>query len=416
MNRRLIQISLILIFFLFGLLLTSVGAVTQLIINTFDVSRADAAILEPIKDIPIVLFAFIMGAYLSRFGLKRALLVALSLVSIGTFTMAAVQTFWATKILFALIGFSFGLAKIAGYSIIGLIEEKTHKHMSLMNFMEAFFMLGVLGSYTIFNVINSLPAAQQQNWTTIFWLFGGVSSCLLIVVWFVKIDESSLASGYSRKVGNQDFFSTLNLIANPMVGYFIAAIFTFVMLEQGIGLWLPTYNKEILKLTDAFSLDFISIIAWAAVIGRLIASIVVRFLSWFSFIKVILICSAVLMILTFPLTQNLTGSSVGGWQEAPLATYIFPLIYLLIAPIYPITSSVILTSLPLKEHSSMTGIIITFSALGSSIGALITALVFVQAESQMAFYLYLIPLIGLILFLRKMHINMIQRIVAADVG
>lgn len=416
MNRRIIQFSLTIIFFLFGLLLTSVGSVTQLIINTFDVSRADAAILEPIKDIPIVLFAFLLGAYLARFGLKRALLVALSLVSIATFIMAGFQTFWATKILFALVGFSFGLAKIAGYSIVGLIEEKTHKHMSLMNFMEAFFMLGVLGSYSVFNLINSLPAAQQINWANIFWLFCGVSSCLLVVVWLVKIDESSLTSGNGRKVGSQDFFSTLNLIANPMVGYFIAAIFTFVMLEQGIGSWLPTYNKEILKLTDAFSLDFIGIIAWAAVVGRLMASVVVRFVNWFMFIKIILISSAVLMILTLPLTQNLTISNISGWQEAPLAAYIFPLIYLLLAPIYPITSSVILSSLPVKEHSAMTGIIITFSALGSSIGALITALVFVHAGSQMAFYLYLIPLIGLILFLRKMHLNMSQSMGNANVS
>lgn len=390
-------------------MLTSVGAVAQLLISTFSIASTDAYILEPIKDIPIVVFAFLMGAYLARFGLKKALLLGLFLVTVGSFLMASAQTFWAAKILFALIGFSFGLVKIAGYAIIALVETSRPKHMSLMNFMEATFMLGVLASYSIFNYVNSLPKEQIIQWPKVYWFLGGFSAVILILVSKTKIDETKLKlNPNTNNLGSQDFFSTLNLIANPMVIFFIGGVFTFVMLEQGIGMWLPTYNKEILQLSDGFSLSFISIIAWMSVIGRYLASILVRYLNWFTFAKMLLLSAAILMIMTLPLSPNSDVGVVSNWGDAPLAVYIFPLIYMILAPVYPIMSSTILTTLPVQEHSAMTGLIITFSALGGSIGALISTLIFLNIGSQVAFFLYLIPLIMLIILLWKMHQQMLD--------
>lgn len=45
-----------------------------------------------------------------------------------------------------------------------------------------------------------------------------------------------------------------------------------------------------------------------------------------------------------------------------------PLIGLFMAPIYPAINSVMLSSLPLHPHSTMTGLLVIFSALGSTSG------------------------------------------------
>ena len=79
-----------------------------------------------------------------------------------------------------------------------------------------------------------------------------------------------------------------------------------------------------------------------------------------------------------------------------IAAFIFPLIGLFMSPIYPALSSVMLSSLPKHMHSSMTGLIVIFSALGGTTGSLITGFVFGHYSGQTAFYFSLIPITGLL--------------------
>jgi fucose permease len=55
-------------------------------------------------------------------------------------------------------------------------------------------------------------------------------------------------------------------------------------------------------------------------------------------------------------------------------------------------NSVILASIPKYLHSAMSGLIVVFSAIGGTIGSIITGFVFQEFSGQQAFYLSLIPL------------------------
>ena len=70
----------------------------------------------------------------------------------------------------------------------------------------------------------------------------------------------------------------------------------------------------------------------------------------------------------------------------------FPLIGLFMAPIYPGINSVMLSSLPKNQHSSMTGLLVIFSALGGTTGSMLTGYVFGHASGHHAFYLTLVPI------------------------
>lgn len=83
---------------------------------------------------------------------------------------------------------------------------------------------------------------------------------------------------------------------------------------------------------------------------------------------------------------------MSNWLEAPIAAFIFPMIGLFMAPIYPAINSVILSTLPTAKHSSMTGLIVIFSALGGTTGSLITGRVFEAFDGQTAFYLSIFPM------------------------
>jgi FHS family glucose/mannose:H+ symporter-like MFS transporter len=63
-----------------------------------------------------------------------------------------------------------------------------------------------------------------------------------------------------------------------------------------------------------------------------------------------------------PLTRDIAIDPRVTWPLEPLATFLFPLIGLFMAPIYTAINSVMLSSLPKNQHSSMTGLLVIFSA------------------------------------------------------
>jgi fucose permease len=99
-----------------------------------------------------------------------------------------------------------------------------------------------------------------------------------------------------------------------------------------------------------------------------------------------------LVIAVLPLARDVDARAGAGWFNAPLAAYLIPLIGLLLAPIYPLINSVVLSSLPKPMHAAMTGLIIVFSALGGTLGSYITAHMFAAFDGIHAFYLPLLPM------------------------
>ena len=73
----------------------------------------------------------------------------------------------------------------------------------------------------------------------------------------------------------------LALVTRPLTLIFVASIFLYVLIEQGVGSWLPTFNREILHLSAPMSVQAASIFAVSLAAGRLGAGVVVRRTGWF---------------------------------------------------------------------------------------------------------------------------------------
>jgi fucose permease len=93
-------------------------------------------------------------------------------------------------------------------------------------------------------------------------------------------------------------------------------------------------------------------------------------------------------------TKELT---VNSFKDIPLVAFAFPLVGLFIAPIYPLLNSVVLSALPKKLHSPMTGLIVVFSALGGTIGSRVIGYLFKNEGPENAFYFTLIPMFMLLI-------------------
>lgn len=99
-----------------------------------------------------------------------------------------------------------------------------------------------------------------------------------------------------------------------------------------------------------------------------------------------------LVIFVLPKTVGLEVKSINTLSDIPLIGFAFPLIGLFIAPIYPLLNSIVLSALPKNLQSSMTGLIVIFSALGGTLGSRITGWLFKNEGPEKAFYFTLIPM------------------------
>ena len=144
MQRWLVKFSLFLNYFVFAILLNSVGTVILQVQNTYGVTESAASVLEAFKDLPIAITSFLVASFIARIGYRRAMLFALGFIGLVCLLMPQLPAFWMAKAMFAATGVGFALIKVSVFATLGLVTDSRREHVSLMNFLEAFFMVGVL--------------------------------------------------------------------------------------------------------------------------------------------------------------------------------------------------------------------------------------------------------------------------------
>ncbi|UOD32399.1 MFS transporter [Massilia violaceinigra] len=391
MKNQRIMLALFLIYFVFAILLNSVGTVILQVIGNYGVSKSSASNLEAFKDLPIAVVSFLVASFLPRIGYRNAMLAALALVTAACVAMPLLPAFWTAKLLFLCVGVAFALVKVSVYSTLGLIARDRRHHAGIMNTLEGVFMVGVLSAYWIFGYFIDSSDPASRSWLQAYWVLAALCAVTFLLVLSTSFDEGTaqLPPGRSRW---DDFSAMLKLFFKPLVCVFVMTAFLYVLIEQSVGTWLPTFNNEILKLPAAMSVQVTSIFAACLAIGRLSAGFVMRRMNWYPVMNICVIGMAATVLLALPLTHDVVADPGITWSSAPLATFLFPLIGLFMAPIYPGINSVMLSSLPPHQHSSMTGLLVIFSALGGTTGSFITGYVFGNFSGHFAFYLTLVPI------------------------
>lgn len=394
-----VTLALYVQYFLFAILLNSVGIVILKVQNQYGVAPVDASLLELFKDLPIAIVSFLVASLLPKMGYKNSMLLGLGLTILGAAVMYLGRSFLAAKLLMLCVGAGFAFAKVSVYASVGLVTDSEKAHNSLMSNVEGVFMLGIASAYFLF------PAFQTDapnSWLNIYLFLGGLSAvAILFIQRTLRFPDGQLASLEDAP----DLGGMLKMMALPLVLVFVASAFFFVMVEQGIMTWLPTFNNDVLHLDEAQSIYMASILAISLGLGRFGAGWAVRHIRWSN---LLLIClTAAMLMVVFVLPFAVVAKLKVEWPlilGMPLAAFLFPLIGLFIAPVYPLLASTVLSVIPKAQQAAMTGLIIVFSALGGTLGSRIIAYFF-ESEGGGAFYFTLVPMfllmIGIVL-LRRM--------------
>lgn len=387
-----IKISLFLNYFVFAILLNSVGIVILKSLNNYGVAEDNASILEAFKDLPIAIVSFAVSSFLPRLGYKKAMLIALALVTFGCIAMYFGNSFDTAKLLFATVGAAFALIKVSVYSVIGLVTNGTKEHNSLMSSVEGVFMFGIALAYYLFPAFNT--PNDPDAWLNVYWLLAAMTSISFVILLFTKFENPPQPAGSNIK---EDFAEMFKLLSKVLIIVFVISAFLFVMIEQGIMTWLPTFNERVLGLTENLAIMMASILAISLGVGRLLAGALTRKINWIYVLSACTIIAMLMVVFVLPKLLNLEVQEITGLSDIPLLGFAFPIIGLFIAPIYPLLNSVVLSALPKNMHSPMTGLIVIFSALGGTLGSRIIGYLFKEVGAQKAFYFTLIPMTVLLL-------------------
>ncbi|PNS09515.1 MFS transporter [Solilutibacter silvestris] len=406
MNRTRMVLSMVLTYMVFAVLLNSVGTLILVSQKAYGASKEATSVLDAFKDLPIALVAFLVASWLPRIGYRRGMMFGLAATAMACAAMPLINAFWMIKAMLVVVGVAFAVVKVSVYSTIGLLTADKRSHASLTSFIEGCFMVGVLLGPWLFSVfIGRQQSPGDPVWLNIYWWLTLACIVIIAVLTVSRIDEGAASEGHGFA---RSYLDMIQLLALPLVIVFLVSAFLYVLLEQGINTWLPTFNADVLHLSMVTSVQLGSLFAACTALGRLGASVLLRRIPWHWLLVGCLLATAAIILLVLPMATNAQPPSTDGWWHAPPVAFLFPLIGLFMAPIYPAINSAVLSALPKTRHASMTGLIVVFSALGGSAGSLITGHVFAGFGGQTAFYLSLLPLAVLlpaVLLLRRWSVR-----------
>ena len=323
-----LKISLFLNYFVFAILLNSVGTVILQVQGNFDISKGSASVLEAFKDLSIAATSFLVASFIVRIGYKKAMLTALAVVTAVCLIMPVIPSFLMTKLLFAATGFSFALIKVSVFATLGLVTKSQKEHLSLMNFLESFFMVGILTGYFIFSYFVDDQNLKSQAWLKVYYLLAAISGAAFLLLLSTPLDETGVKKAEREESKNlgDDFIHMVQLIIKPLVLIFIFSAFFYVLIEQSIMSWLPTFNNDVLKLSKSLSIQMASILSASFALGRFFAGILFKKTDWLYVLLGCLLMAAAIVLITVPLTKNITAGSINSIADVPVAAFAFPFI------------------------------------------------------------------------------------------
>ncbi len=393
--RTRIIIALALGYALLGILMNSVGVVILQSIRHFDATKPMGSTLEACKDLSVVAASFLLATRIPAFGYRRTLMVVMAAMALACVAASFANAFAAMQLLFVATGLSFGAAKVATYATIGLVARDADDHAAVTGQIEGVFMIGLLAGVWLFGAFVARDA-DGGSWLGVYRVLAA-GFALVALAWLaVPLDERGAIAPEAARAGWRQMAA---LAALPVTIAVLAALFLYVLIEQGVGSWLPTFNNEVLRLPPAMSVEMSSIYVGALAVGRFASAPLFRRFGWLAVLLGCVTGVAVLMAVALPLARGVDASAARGWADAPAAAFLFPLIGVMLAPIYPTICSVALSGLAQGRQAALMGLIVIFSALGGTLGSLIVSLMFQHAPSRYVFYILLLPLalIGAIL-------------------
>ena len=364
-NYGLIRWLTYLMFMMFAMTSDSVGEIIKEVKIEFAVTNTQASLMHSLFMIGIAFSGLFLGFLADKFGRKKTLILGLALFAISCYLFMVGSTFSFILSLVTLSGLAVGVFKTAALALIGDISRSTKEHTGTMNGAEAFFGVGAI----IGPILVAWLIVQGVHWTWLYVIAGGLCTVLICMALMVEYPESKAV-----KEKPTSLVDSLKLLKDPYALGFSIGAFLYVAAESAIYVWMPSYlicdanaashiySCYANESTQTLAIYAVSVFFALRAVGRFVGIWMMQHYEW---TKVLLLFSFMIMLCFV----------VGLLSGPSLAVFLFPLSGIFMSVIYPTFNSKGISCFEKRQHGSVAGVILFFTAAGAAAGPFIMGVV-----------------------------------------
>lgn len=257
-QQKLLFASACLGMLLFGITLTTLGAILPEIIQRFEISKTDAGSLFTVMNFGILLGSLVFGPVVDRFGYKTLLVVCAALLFIGMEGVAFSYSFELFTFFILIFGFSGGVINGAANALVSDIsQEGRGAGLALLG---VFFGVGAFGMPL---VLGSL--LEMFTYTQIVAALGGI--IVLAFVMFLWLQFPAPKQPHSFPVKE-----AFGLLKHPTLILLAFMLFFQSGIEIMTGGWTATYFFEELNVESSTAVILLSFFWIGMMLNRLLLS------------------------------------------------------------------------------------------------------------------------------------------------
>jgi MFS transporter, FHS family, glucose/mannose:H+ symporter len=254
-DRRLVFASACLGMLVFGIMLTTLGAVLPSLIERFGIDKAEAGSLFFLLSMGILAGSVVFGPLADRYGFKVLLIASAALILVGLEGIAFAPSFGWLRPSILLIGFAGGVINGGTNALVAdITEEGKTAGLSLLG---VFFGLGAVGvPFTLALLLDAFTYTQ---------LIAVLGLTLLIPMAYtaaIRFPAPKHAQGFPLR-------QATGLMRQPVLLLLGLMLFLQSGMEITVGGWTATYFQEELGLAGDRSLYYLSLYWFGLMLARL---------------------------------------------------------------------------------------------------------------------------------------------------
>lgn len=305
---------------LFGITLTTLGAILPEIILRFEISKTNAGSLFTIMNFGILLGSLVFGPVVDRFGYKTLLILCSGLLLIGMEGVAFSNSFELFTLFIWIFGLCGGVINGAANALVSDISEEGRG--AGLAFLGVFFGLGAFGMPL---VLGSL--LELFTYTQIVAALGGI--IILALILFSWLQFPAPKQPHSFPVDE-----ALSLLKHPTLILLALILFFQSGIEIMTGGWTATYFFEELDVESSTAVTLLSFFWIGMMLTRLVLSkLLLKRSPARIFIASLALALAGALLLLF--TQNIIAATVAVFILGAGFGTAYPVVLGYIGDLYP---------------------------------------------------------------------------------
>lgn len=264
-NRKLVFTAACLGMLMFGIVLTTLGAILPFIIERFGIDKASAGSLMLLMSAGILTGSLIFGPIVDRYGFKSILVICAALIFVGLETIAFAPGFSLLRFATFMVGLVGGVINGGTNALVADIsQERKSADLSILGI---FFGIGAIGVPLFVGT-----CLKYLSYDHIIAVVGFIVIIPLLFFIFLRFPAPKQAQGFPVKAG-------LSLLKEITLILFGLILFFESGMEITVGGWSAVFLKEELALEAERAVLFLSFYWLGMVLTRLILGYVLKRIS-----------------------------------------------------------------------------------------------------------------------------------------